>query len=486
MSALAELLPMPTSVTPGSGTLSLGRDGGWAVAGDPELADAAAHVLQEWRGGPSAAAAPLIEVLQDTALPSEGYELHVTTDGVRIAAATPDGARWAAHTLLQLAGTDAVVPACEIRDAPRFAWRGALIDVARHMMPLEWLYSLVRQLSAVKYNRLQLHLSDDEGWRFESRLHPELHRIGGRRPRTDFPNLRPADEHPHVGWYSQEGLRALVEYARALGVRVIPEISMPGHAGAWQRAMPQLAARPEAFGESSPWRVPQQALSLTPECLVVIADVLDELVDVFDSPWIHTGGDEVAAHAWGTENTRAKQARFTGWLLDQVQSRGRALAVWDEAVEGTDLPAVLVTAWRGHEAVRRSALEGHHTIAATHPVLYFDHPQHADDIDVAGSGWRSTWEDVLAYDALDGVERPENVVGSQCQLWTENLPTPRHVEVAAWPRAAAHAQTAWAHPSHDPTTFAPALSAHLGRLDRDGVAHRPFSALPGWWLPEPR
>ena len=473
MTAITGLLPSPASAVALTGSLDCSA--GFRVVGDEPLAAATTFVLADAGRTPIDGAA-VVHVAIDDSLAEEAYALTVAADGVRISAATAQGARWAAWTLLQLAA-DGTLPCCEIRDEPRLAWRGIMVDTARHFMPIGWLHSFVRQVAAAKYNRLQLHLSDDEGWRFESKRHPELHTVGGTRPRTEFPGLRGADETPHSGWYTQDELRELVAYAAALGVTVVPEISMPGHSGAWQTAMPQLAAHPEAFAEPRPWRVLRQALNLTPECLEVIGDVLDELADVFDSPWIHTGGDEVAGMAPG------EQCRFTAWLDEQVRARGRIAATWDEAVEGCPTPGVLVTAWRGVDAVRAATDAGHLTVAAPNPTLYLDHRQHLDDPDVTTWGWISTWPDVLAYDPLAGLGRPELVVGSQCQLWAETLPTPRHVEVAAWPRAAAHAQAAWSGPSADPDAFLPALTAHLERLDRAGVAYRPFDGLPGWYLP---
>lgn len=511
------LVPRPAHLRPGSGALRLGPAA--TLSADPR--DRASAQL--WRAtlgpllgsaladGGEAAILRLRRRPGDSA--SGAYRLVITTDGLRVDAAGAAGFAAALQTVRQLlpapalapvaaSGAEFVLPALEIDDVPRFSWRGALLDVARHFAPLAFLYRFVDLLALHKLNVLQLHLNDDQGWRFASERYPRLIEVGAWRPGTRIGHQLDAswpeahDGVPHGGFYEKHQLRALVAYAAARGVTIVPEIDLPGHARAAIAAYPELGS----CGPTSVWTdwgVSENVLNCAPETMRFCREVWDEVLEVFPSPYVHLGGDECPKDEW--ERTPAVRARiaalgcagpdalqgwFTAQLAVHLRAGGRHPIGWDEILEGGGLPTgTTVMSWRGESGGVAAARAGFDVVMCPEQPCYFDHYQSADPDEPLAFGRLNTLADVLAYEPVPTAlsdETAGHVLGTQFSLWSEYLPTPAAVEYMAFPRAAAFAEVAWSPAPRDGDDFAARLPAHLERLDALGVNYRPLAGPHPW------
>ncbi len=231
----------------------------------------------------------------DTIAPEE-YALDISPEGITLRAGSYAGIVLGLQTLRQLTSDDATIPCCSISDRPAFAWRGAMLDVARHFLPKSEVLKHIQQLSSMKFNRLHLHLSDDQGWRIESKQYPRLHEIGSFRERTCtshfFAKQVTWDETPHGGYYTQDDLREIVEYARDRGVTVIPEIDLPGHSTALLVAYPHLGSPVADRTITGGWGISDGLVAYTDESIAFLTSLLDEILDIAAFPYIHLGGDE--------------------------------------------------------------------------------------------------------------------------------------------------------------------------------------------------
>ncbi len=513
------LVPRPVSVhqTPGEELVLPSR---LPVTGPLEWVDVLRSLLAPGTGlqvdaaphQPSGAQpGALVRLAAAPSLPGEGYDLSIDHRGVRLAAGDTAGLRHGIQTLRQLMpawasgpaplpGARVTLPHVRVRDSPALAWRGMHLDVARHFQPLPDLYRFVDLLAAHKLNVLHLHLTDDQGWRFEVLAYPRLTDVGATRAETRLPGRAGGDGTPHGGFYTQDQLRALVGYAQQRGVTIVPEVDLPGHV----RAL--LAAYPE-FGEPGAAPVTTatspgiftEVLHLGDATVAMVEAVLEEVLDVFPSELVHVGGDECPREQWHASPASATlaaerrldgvdglQAWFTAHLGDWLAARGRRLVGWDEIVGGPDLPGVspegpVVMAWRGHDRALAALARGYDVVECS-PPLYFDMYQAPGPDEPRAIGGLATWEDVLAVDPYAAVPDGERarLVGVQGQLWTEYLPTPRHVEYMAFPRTAALAELAWHGPGTPPGEFLERLGPHLARFDALGVGYRPIGGPRAW------
>ncbi|QIK71556.1 beta-N-acetylhexosaminidase [Propioniciclava coleopterorum] len=454
-------------------------------------------------GAVPAAADGVLALTADDALPAGGYRLEVGEGRVALAASDAGGAASGISTLQQLLDPRLALPAapgvprtlarCTIVDAPAYPWRGAHVDVARHFFPIAWLFGFVDTIAAHKLNVFHLHLTDDQGWRFEVPGHPRLTQVGSHRPGTRFPTLPRHDGVPHGGFYTTDQLRALVEYARQRGITVVPEIDVPGHVRALLAAYPEYGWG-ESLGVSTEMGIHPEVLWPDEKALALVEDIFAALLDVFDSPIIHIGGDECPTDQWrdnpaadalvaeyGLDGVHQLQRWFTLRLVSWLAERGRRVIGWDEILDGGDVPGAIVMSWRGSEPGRRALAAGHAVVMAPAPTLYFDYLPSDDPDEPFARRPVVTWQDVASYDPAAGIPEAERggLLGLQGQIWTEFLATTPEVEYLVWPRLAAVAQVGWSGPA-DPDAFEPVLAAHLARLDARGVNHRPLSGPLPW------
>ncbi|MER7499351.1 beta-N-acetylhexosaminidase [Nonomuraea pusilla] len=469
------MIPQVTSWRADEGLFPL--DGGTRVSGPH--ADTARELLGLPPRGDGAAEV-VLRLVDDGSLGEEGYVLTVAPDRAEVAAASEAGLRWGAQTLRQLRGP-AGVPCGTVRDVPRYAWRGVMIDVARWWRPMSFLRAYVDLLSLHKFNVLHLHLTDDQGWRLEVRAHPRLTEVGAHRPRSPRGHARDGafDDTPHGGFYTQRELRDLVEYAARRGVRVVPEIEFPGHSQAAIAACPWLGhPGPAPVEVRASWGISTNVLNVSDRAVAFARDVLDELCEVFPSPYVHIGGDEVRGDEWASSEEAARRvaaeglpgpAALHGWwgrvLAGHLRGLGRRAVAWDDMLDHDPPQDMVIMAWRGVDRVEAALRAGHDVVAAPHTHTYLDYAESdgpGEPVSIAGP---LPLETVYGYDAGD------RVLGVQAQLWGEYLPTRERFDYNAFPRLCAVAEAAWSR-GRDLGDFTRRLSAHLPLLDGLGVGYR--------------
>ncbi|HEU4664230.1 MAG TPA: family 20 glycosylhydrolase [Dokdonella sp.] len=504
--SLPPLLPWPAHVETGRGHFVL-RDGARLdVTGGGEALSIARGfsarlardrgLTTEVAAGSVARDAAIVFALRpdDASVPAgEGYRLVVDGARVDLVAREARGLFRGATTLWQwltpeMAPAQSIdVPAVRIEDRPRFAWRGAMLDSARHFQPPAFVKRFIDELAALKLDTLHWHLTDDQGWRIEIKRHPRLTAIGAwRRPAgaagTDA-NGMPVR---YGGYYTQDEIRDIVRYAAERYVTIVPEIDMPGHMQAAIAAYPELGASADEPVVSPDWGVHGHLVNVDESTIAFMQDVLDEVIDLFPSPYIHVGGDEAVKDQWKAsprvqarmrELGLADEDALQGWFIARMQrhlaARGRRLIGWDEILEG-GLPAdAAVMSWRGTKGGIDAAKAGHPVVMAPSPDLYFDHLQSDAADEPSGRPDLRTLADVYAFDPTAGMDAAAavHVLGAQANLWTEHMRTTAMVEHAAFPRLAALAEGLWSpREAHDGPRFVARLVSQMERWRAHGVA----------------
>jgi hexosaminidase len=407
----------------------------------------------------------------DPATERERYRLQIRPDGIVLAAAAVDGLRHGASTLLQLlCMADATaLPALDIDDAPQFDWRGLMLDSARHYQSPAFIRALLEAMALHKLNVLHWHLTDDQAWRLQIRAWPKLTEIGAWRVPAGAAehDIDPASGAPRRigGYYSQDVVRELVAHAGRLGITIVPEIEMPGHASAALVAYPQFAASDDPpTAVPADWGIYPNAFALDEPTFAFLESVLVEVMELFPSHYIHVGGDEVEPGQWlasemgqarlrelRSEDPAALQHYFTTRIARFLDRHGRRLVGWDEILPADPArdrlpPGAVVMSWRGIDGALTAAAHGHDTVLAAWPTLYFDNRQAGDPGQPPGRGRIVSLQDVYAFDALpaalDGAAR-RHLLGLQGNVWTEHIRNQQRVGYMSFPRAAAVAELGW-------------------------------------------
>jgi hexosaminidase len=513
------LVPQPWSVKDGTGDLQLGCA---TTLGSDAGLDSARRWLARalgaatgWDLHPAPAADATIRLQLDPRLDAEAYRLDVDTSVV-IRAGGPAGAFYAAQTLLQLMGPASFrqapaapsgqaekpwnVPRTTIEDHPRFGYRGAMLDVARHFMPKEGLLRFIEVMAMHKLNILQLHLTDDQGWRIQIHRYPKLTEIGAWRRESSLGSWRTGiyDARPHGGFYTQDDLREVVAFAAERNITVIPEVDVPGHSQAAIASYPELGAGGTEVEVWTRWGVSETVLEVTDTSLEFYRNVLDEVVEIFPSPWISLGGDEVPLTQWqASSQAHAKAAElglpdvaglhswFIGQLALHLQQHGRSTSVWDEVGDGQLPHGALVTSWRGFEGGIEALRKGYDVVMCPEHRLYLDHRQAEGDDEPIPVGFVTTLQSVYEFEPLPPEveqEFPGRLLGAQANIWTEQLDTTRRVQYSAYPRLSAAAEVFWSRPEdRDYHGFLARIQGgHLARLDALGVEYRPLDGPQPW------
>ncbi|ALO08751.1 Beta-hexosaminidase [Streptomyces venezuelae] len=459
--------------------------------------------------------------LDDTLAP-EAYRLDVVTDqGVEITGGGPAGVFWGAQTLRQLLGPDAfrgasvrqgavaAVTAQTIEDAPRFAWRGLLLDVARHFLPKDDVLRYLDLLAAHKLNVFHFHLTDDQGWRIEIKRHPRLTEVGAWRSRSKWGHRASPlwDDTPHGGFYTQDDIREIVAYAAERHITVVPEIDLPGHAQAAIAAYPELGntdvVDTAALTVWDTWGVNPNVLAPTEAVLRFYEGVLEEVLDLFPaavSPFVHIGGDECPKDQW--KASPAAQARIEelgvgdedglqSWFIRHfdrwLTARGRRLIGWDEILEGGLAEGAAVSSWRGYAGGITAAEAGHDVVMCPEQQVYLDHRQAPGEDEPMPIGYVRTLEDVYRFEPVPPGISPEaaaHILGTQANVWTEVMENRARVDYQVFPRLAAFAEVAWsalpAPDERDYQGFERRMDTHYRRLDALGVGYRPPAGPHPW------
>lgn len=421
----------------------------------------------------------------------EAYSLEVTSNQVTLRAAEPAGMFRATQTLLQLlpakvlntsspGGTRWELPGVRIDDAPRFEWRGLMLDCSRTFQSVEYLKQTLDRMALYKLNVLHLHLTDDQGWRLEIKKYPDLARKAGFFPAKYH---EPASTQ---GFYTQQQMRELVAYAAARHILIVPEIEMPGHSLALLSVMPQLActAGPfEFFPYSKGPGITEDVLCAgKEETFDFLRDVLEEVTAIFPSPFVHIGGDEVPRARWQhcpLCQQRMKQeglkteAELQSWFNRQIErmlaAKGRRVIGWDEILEGGISSTTVVMGWRGVSYALAAAQSGHDVVMTPNSHCYFDYTYGA--IDSAR---------VFSFDPLAGLppEAARHVLGVQASFWSHIDREPELVDRQLFPRLLALAERGWSPDNRGNwSDYRRRAQANLSRLEKLGIHYEPLDLL---------
>ncbi len=466
------VIPLPADVRPGPGFFSVDETTRLcAPLGDRDAADAARYLAGQWSRtngltltvsigcAKSGAATHSISFGRRSGLGPEAYEISAGPERITVSASSAAGLFYGAVTVWQLlppGSTSDRIPAQTIRDAPMYAWRGLMLDSARHFQSAAFVRSMLDWMAWHKLNILHWHLTDDQGWRLEIRKYPRLTSIGAWR-------IEPGGAR-YGGFYTQDEVRDIVHFAASRHVQIVPEIDLPGHATAAIAAYPWLGAATRAAGATAPivsssWGVLTHLFNLQPETFRFLEDVLDEVVKLFPSPLIHIGGDEVVKEEWnastqvqararqlGIGGTDAVQPYFTQRLARHLAARGRRMIGWDEILRPGLGRSAVVMSWHGVSGAHTAAVAGNDAILAPDPGLYFDHRQSTLPTEPPGRLAVVSLEDVYRFQPFDPMlsdKQRRHVLGLQANLWTEHIQTEERVQWMALPRAAALAEVGW-------------------------------------------
>ena len=397
----------------------------------------------------------------------ESYTLEVTPDGARLTAPTPLGTLHGLQTFLQLVDVSPdgfAAPAVTIQDKPRFPWRGLMIDSARHFIPLDILKRNLDGMEAVKMNVFHWHLSENQGFRAESKRYPKLHQMGS----DDL-------------YYSQEEMRDVIAYARDRGIRVVPEFDMPGHSTAWFVGHPELASGKGPYQVERRWGVFDPAMNPTNEKVYKFLDeLIGEMAKVFPDHFFHVGGDEVNGKEWdantniqqfmkahGLKNNEALQSYFNKRLQPIVARHGKSMIGWDEVLDPTLPKDITIQSWRGQASLAQAAKLGYRGLLSN--GYYLD------------LGWSATRH--YAVDPMSGAaadlspEQKQLVLGGESCMWSEYV-NPENVDSRIWPRNAAIAERLWSPQEvTDPASMYARLDFISARLEWFGLRHRSYYRL---------
>jgi len=445
----------------------------------------------------------------------ESYRLTISRDVVTFEAADAAGALYAVITFLQLmppaiwgdgprVGVRWAVPCGEIEDAPRFRWRGLMLDSARSFQTVAEIRRWIELMAQHKLNRFHWHLTDNQGWRVEIKRYPELTRVGAWRGGTQKGHALAGGDSDGVrygGFYTQEEIREIVAYAESLSVCVIPEIDLPGHTQAAIAAYPWLGIGDTPCRVGERWignHGPQALVVPTDEAIAFFCDVFDEVVELFPSAYIHLGGDEVPAEIWHSSSVAREETRrlgltgaealyghFVSRIANHLKSRGRIPMGWDEAGDSPCCPEEMALhVWHGHATALRAVRKGHPVVMASCYATYFDYYQSLE-IEMEPLGNRDIdvpyldIDRVYSYEPIPIMFTPDEearVLGVQGQLWSEYLRDFSSVEYMTYPRACALAEVAWCPKGkRDIRDFRHRLDHHLRRLRCQRVGYRALS-----------
>jgi hexosaminidase len=475
---LLNLMPVPAHVQLGNGSLRIDSSFSVVLTGHTEVR--LDHAVQRFRRQLSlqtaiafpakAPASPksTLEIHTDHGSKEvqelgedESYVLKVTPDGASLTAATPLGAMHGLQTFLQLVEVSPEafsVPAVTIEDSPRFPWRGLMIDVSRHFIPLDILKRNIDGMEAVKMNVFHWHLSENQGFRAESKKFPKLHGMGSDGL-----------------YYTQEDIRELIAYARDHGIRVVPEFDMPGHSTAWFVGHPELASGPGPYDIERKWGIFDPAMDPTNEKTYKFLDqLIEEMAKLFPDHYFHIGGDEVNGKQWdanpkiqefkksyGLKNNDALQAYFSQRVQKIVTKHGKAVIGWDEVFIPGVPKDIVIQSWRGQASLAQAAAQGYHGILSN--GYYLD------------LGWSAARH--YAVDPLGGAaanlapEQQKLVLGGESCMWSEYV-NPENIDSRIWPRNAAIAERLWSPQTvTDPASMYARMNAIGARLEWLGLTH---------------
>lgn len=408
--------------------------------------------------------------VEDKKLTEEAYGLEIGKDNITITAASDKGALYALQTLQQLFllnKTSGQLPRVKIQDSPSFSWRGAELDVARHFFSKEYLFKFIDLLASYKFNKLHLHLSDDQGWRLEIKKYPKLTQKGAWRTfnNHDKEVLEKAKKNPdfdlpkeylkqeegktlYGGFYTQQDMKEIIAYAQSRNIEIIPEIDMPGHMMVATENYPELLLDGKSSGWGKQFSVPINPCQES--TYTFVENVLGEVAEIFPSSFLHIGADEVEKHTWKEsvscqrfmqehqlKNLNELQSYFVGRVNQYLKKKGKTAIGWDEILEGPSDPSMVVMYWRGWEKnAPLTAVERNHKIIMTpNNPLYFDYLPNSSSVE-------SVYHMKVVPSDIPQ-DKKGYFLGAQANIWTEIIPSPQRLEFMILPRITALAENVW-------------------------------------------
>ncbi len=457
-------------------------------------------------GAPPSSGCIFLDLDGDTAvMGDEGYVLTVAPKTVTMSAAGKAGLFYAFQTFGQLLATASLesrddpgsrrIRCCTIKDRPRFPWRGQLLDVSRHFLPLELVKKNIDFLAALKMNVFHWHLTDDQGWRVEIKGCPELTRIGAWRvDRNDEPWVgrepqKPGEKATYGGFYTQEEIRDVIEYAGDRFVTIVPEIDIPGHSRAAIASYPEISCDNGAYTVATGGIMSENTLCPGKErTFEVVEAVLDEVIALFPSEYIHIGGDECNKSAWekcpdcqarkkaeGLEDELELQSYFIRRVERIINSRGRKMIGWDEILEGGLAPNAAVMSWRGEKGGIAAASAGHEVVMTPHSFCYLDLKQGDPELEPPLGYAQCRLSTAYSYDPVPAALPPERagcILGTQGNLWGESIQREEHAFYMLFPRLFAIAEVGWTpKEGRQWDDFVARLEPHLLLLERRGIGY---------------
>lgn len=410
------------------------------------------------------------------------YSMQVNKQGVYVGGDNAAGVFYAVQSLIQLLPVEKTttlpITYCRIEDGPQFAYRGLHLDCSRHFFDVDFIKQYIDLIAISKMNTFHWHLTDDQGWRIEIKKYPKLTEVGGYRNGTIIGNYpgKGNDGKKYGGYYTQEQIKDIVQYAADRYITVIPEIEMPGHASAAIAAYPFLSCFPEEPTDTTkiPWSGPadkkevQQTWGVfddvfkpSDSTFTFLENVLDEVMALFPSTYIHIGGDECPKESWkrsafcqqlikekNLKNEEGLQSYFIHRIEKYLNGKGRQIIGWDEILEGGLAPNATVMSWRGEEGGIAAAKMKHNVIMTPGGYCYFDHTQSKQDDSITIGGYLPV-ETVYKYNPIPNTLAPDErkyILGAQANMWTEYMAYNTKVEYMLLPRLAALSEVLWSAP----------------------------------------
>ncbi len=440
----------------------------------------------------------------DESLEAEAYNLTISSDAITITSNGFSGALYAMETVRQLLppeiespqqqdATVWSVPNLEIKDHPRYPWRGLMLDVARHFFGKDYVLKTIDRMAMFKLNTLHLHLVDDQGWRIEIKKYPKLTEIGGFRVDQEDKHWdarsenSPDDKATYGGFYTQKDIMEIVAYAQDRGITVVPEIEMPAHVMSALAAYPEFSCFDEkiAVPSGGVWPITDIYCPGKEKTFEFLEDVLSEVMELFPSKYIHVGGDEATRTNWekcphcqkrmrdeGLESTAELQSYFMKRMERLISSKERRLLGWDEILEGGIAPGATVMSWRGIEGGWEASKEGH-DVVMTPNVVYFNQYQGEPDYEPIAFGGYVPLNQVYVFDpGVDSmsIAQKKHVLGSQANLWSEFITNEKESEYMLYPRLAALSEALWTPKDNkDWARFAEKIPNLFQRFDAMGI-----------------
>ena len=526
------IVPQPASIKIGEGSLKLK---GISVSCDPAFDGQSREAVEEFAGELSLASGRKSRLatgspdsrglcfIKDESIAPEAYRISVTQQAAVVRASGFNGILYALQTLRQMlplavyggsgdCGAPWRIPCCEIEDAPRFSYRGLMLDCCRHFWTLDEIKRVIDVMSIFKLNRLHWHLSEDQGWRIQIDKYPRLTEVGAWRKGTMVGgDWNSNDGIRYGGFYTKDEARELIAYAARRGITIIPEIDLPGHMQAALASYPELGcagSQPQPYEVWTIWGVSKQVLNVGSEkTMRFLEDVLGEIADLFPSEYIHIGGDECPRDEWKTDHDcQAKikelglknkdgvsaESRLQNYVTARMQkflaSKGKKIIGWDEILEGELAEGATVMSWRGTAGGIKAASMGYDVIMTPTTYCYLDYVQ-GNDLEKEPFSISHQWsenkkwtehplslEKVYGFEPLTGIPEyaHKHILGVQCNLWTEYIAEPEHLEYMLFPRLMAISEVQWCQPGRkDFDRFRSSLAdRQLPMLDKLGINYR--------------